>query len=120
MHREGAPLTALVNDFLDIQRMASGTARAGGDRSPLSPRAGARRRGKSAEHTLILEGPERLPPVEADADRVRQVMANLISNARKYSPAGGEIRISVRLLEGAAEVSVTDQGLGLPPEALHR
>jgi CheY-like chemotaxis protein len=61
-----------------------------------------------------------LRAVRADEDRVRQVMANLLSNARKYSPAGGTVRVSAREADGQVIVSVQDDGLGLPPEALPR
>jgi two-component system, OmpR family, sensor histidine kinase VicK len=58
--------------------------------------------------------------VWADSERIWQVVINLVSNARKYSPSGGLIRIAARSVEGAVEVSVADQGLGLDSEALER
>jgi CheY-like chemotaxis protein len=59
-----------------------------------------------------------LPLVRADSDRVRQVMVNLLSNARKYSPGGGVVHISANQANGQVIISVQDEGLGLPPEAL--
>src|SRR5207237_3274027 len=59
-------------------------------------------------------------PVSADADQVLQVLANLLSNARKFSPRGGEVTLTARARPGMVEVSVRDRGLGLPPEAVPR
>jgi signal transduction histidine kinase len=67
-------------------------------------------------HTLRVEVPESLPPVRADADRIRQVLTNLLSNAIKYSPQGGEVITSVRQEEATLVVGVTDRGIGMTPE----
>jgi signal transduction histidine kinase len=55
-----------------------------------------------------------------DSDRLIQVLSNLLSNAIKYSPDGGQILIRSRLNGGFVEVSVKDQGLGIPPEFIGR
>ena len=52
--------------------------------------------------------------VKGDAARMEQVFENLLSNAIKYSPNGGEIRVSVRADRGIAQISVSDQGIGIP------
>jgi signal transduction histidine kinase len=119
---EGRRLTKLINDFLDLQRMEGG-------RQPIELRstelipileravAGA---GDDPLRPISLEVAEHLPSVRADAERVQQVLSNLISNARKYSPTGGAVRVAARVVDGAVQVSVSDQGLGIPSEALHR
>ena len=56
--------------------------------------------------------------VHADPDRTQQLVGNLISNARKYSPAGGAIDLTAALVDGMVLVAVTDHGLGIPAEAL--
>jgi signal transduction histidine kinase len=56
----------------------------------------------------------------ADRARLRQVFANLLDNAVKYTPAGGRIGVAVRVTGGSVEVTVTDTGLGIPPEDLDR
>ena len=58
----------------------------------------------------------------ADPDRLRQILTNLVGNAIKYSPAGGQVRISTRpgAAPGRVEILVADQGLGIPPEELDR
>ena len=75
---------------------------------------------EAAAHTLVLDAPA---PVVGrwDADRLDQVLTNLVSNALKYSPQGGEVRVAVRAVRRAvqageeAEITVRDQGVGIPP-----
>jgi signal transduction histidine kinase/CheY-like chemotaxis protein len=119
---EGRRLTALINDFLDLQRMESG-------RQEIVPRPTdlaalleqcALLAGEDPARPVRIELNDGLPLVRADSDRVKQVVTNLLSNARKYSPGGGEIGVSVREAEGQVIVSVQDHGLGIPPEALPR
>jgi signal transduction histidine kinase len=50
-----------------------------------------------------------------DPDRLDQVLTNLVSNALKYSPEGGEVRVGVRRDDGEAALTVSDQGIGIPP-----
>lgn len=57
-------------------------------------------------------------PLEADPDRLAQVLTNLLENAIRYTPEGGWVGVSVRVLPGALELSIEDSGPGLTPEAL--
>lgn len=122
IREEGHRLTGLINDFLDLQRMESGPQNL--VPVPVSLRSLLQRvtanAGEDPERPIVLDVPEQLPMVRADGDRVLQVVGNLLSNARKYSPGGGEIVLSARQKEGLVEVSVSDQGLGLPPDAVPR
>ncbi len=61
---------------------------------------------------------EDLPRPEADADRIREVLLNLISNAVRFTPAGGEIEVSARLMEKEIMVSIKDTGEGIPEKEL--
>ena len=78
-------------------------------------------------HTLAVET-EGLPHVTADESKIQQVITNLVNNAIKYSPNGGQITISGGQQPGPAElsgqegvrISVADQGMGIPPDALSR
>jgi CheY-like chemotaxis protein len=54
----------------------------------------------------------------ADTNAILQVLINILSNARKYSPGGGTIRVGARVVGEAVEVSIQDHGLGIPAEAL--
>lgn len=62
----------------------------------------------------------RVPPVAADAGQLRQVLANLVDNAIKYSPDGGEVRVRVETSNGKVRFLVTDQGLGIPASERRR
>jgi two-component system OmpR family sensor kinase/two-component system sensor histidine kinase BaeS len=77
---------------------------------------------REKEVNLKTTLPDNLPPVLADPDRVRQVLHNLLSNALRHTPDGGEIGISVEPSTddpvSSVRVSVTDTGPGLPPEDL--
>ncbi|MGH8221573.1 MAG: ATP-binding protein, partial [Woeseiaceae bacterium] len=57
-------------------------------------------------------------PVSGDADRLRQVVTNLLTNAVKFTPAGGRIDVSVAVQQGRVQVRVTDSGQGIEPELL--
>ena len=64
--------------------------------------------------------PEEVPRVDADRDKVRQVLANLVENAIKYSPDGGRVEIGVEPRSDAVLFYVKDEGLGIPPEEQSR
>jgi signal transduction histidine kinase len=71
---------------------------------------------KSEDHRVVFDGPEQLT-AEIDPLRIDQVLTNLIDNAIKYSPDGGDVRVELSApTDGTVQVSVTDQGEGIPPE----
>jgi signal transduction histidine kinase len=55
-----------------------------------------------------------VPAVAGDADKIRQVLVNLVENAVKYSPDGGNVEVRVEPLERRLRISVRDEGLGIP------
>jgi signal transduction histidine kinase len=61
-----------------------------------------------------------MPLVSGDGDRLAQVITNLISNAIKYTPRGGQVRVSTQVSSGGVEVVVQDTGIGIPAEDLPR
>ena len=119
IEEEGRRLTALINDFLDLQRMESGRQQISAkpeELAPLLQRAVAAA-GDDPLCPILIEIEDWLPAVRVDADRLLQVLSNLLSNARKYSPRGGTIHLGARMADGQVTVSVQDEGLGVPPEA---
>jgi signal transduction histidine kinase/DNA-binding response OmpR family regulator len=117
IHREAARLTALINDFLDLQRMEEG-----GFKLALEPfELGELVRheadvfsGQSADHTVQVDVPGDKLDVVGEPERVAQVLANLLSNAIKYSPTGGTVRVAAEPRGSFVRVSVSDEGLGIP------
>jgi PAS domain S-box-containing protein len=119
MLREGRRLTSLINDFLDLQRMEGGAQMLNlgpADLGALVHRA-VTTAGEDLRTPIKVELDDHLGLVIADPDRILQVLTNLLSNARKYSPEGGEIRVFAQVADQVVEVSVQDQGLGIPSEA---
>lgn len=76
-------------------------------------------RGQSDAHVIELDLPPQSLVVRADRARVARVIANFLSNAIKYSPGGGAITVSAERHGEAVRVSVSDDGLGIPPEQQH-
>ncbi len=70
------------------------------------------------EITLQIELAEELPDVDVDADRMTQVLVNLLDNALRYTPAGGRISLSARRIQEGVAIIVKDSGPGIPPEDL--
>jgi signal transduction histidine kinase len=64
---------------------------------------------------MIVQAPEDVE-VEGDADRLEQVLRNLLTNAIKYSPTGGDVEITLRRAGSEAELCVRDYGIGIPRE----
>jgi len=67
-------------------------------------------------HQFEIDVPADLPRLVADPDKVAQVISNFVTNAIKYSPEGGVIRLSARGSDGLMLISVSDQGVGMDPE----
>ena len=58
----------------------------------------------------------RLSEIRGDERKVEQILLNLLSNALKFTPEGGRVEVIGRVVDGMAEISVTDTGVGIPPE----
>ena len=74
----------------------------------------------SSKHAIRADLEADLPMVLGDSDRLVQVVTNLVSNAIKYSPDGGEILISTHFAKGMVEVAVRDHGVGIPADFADR
>jgi CheY-like chemotaxis protein len=122
MLQEGRRLTALINDFLDLQRIEGGHQAlniAPADLKALIKRA-VKIGGDDASTPIEIRLSDNLPLVMVDSDSILRVLANFVSNARKYSPNGGAIVIGAEVAGDMVEISVEDHGLGIPREALPR
>ncbi len=71
-------------------------------------------------HRFLVTFPDDFPIVEADPERIRQVLHNILDNAVKYSPDGGLIVVRGEVGQSEVTISVADQGVGIAPEDLNR
>jgi signal transduction histidine kinase len=116
-------LNRMIGEMLEFDRMEAGKIRMElrqMDINPLLLDAVERAQVTTTKHRVRPDLQGELPYVMADADRLTQVVSNLLSNAMKYSPDGGQISVRSRISGGFVEVSVKDQGLGIPPEFIGR
>src|ERR1051326_2338559 len=123
MRDEGLRVSHFLNDLVDLQRMEGGAIALNPRPTQVAPllRFAAELQAHDSKHPIELDLPHNLPMALAEPDRIQQVIGNLLSNARKYTPAGGPIWLSSRVnREGCIEVSVQDSGIGIPPAALER
>lgn len=121
IHRESLRLTKLINDFLDLRQIESGRQPytfAAIAVEPLLRDTVALFAKEKGVHTLRLDLPSGLPPIIADVERLRQVFANLLSNALKFSSGGGEITVGARHDAGAVIFHIQDHGVGIPEQVL--
>jgi signal transduction histidine kinase/DNA-binding response OmpR family regulator len=119
IYSEGKRLTNLINDFLDLQRIEAGQFTLALE--PVEVGGLLREQVElfsvqSAEHSIEVEVPEEPVPVLGERERIAQVVGNLISNAIKYSPAGGRVEVRMEPRGGSVRVSVRDHGLGIPQD----
>lgn len=117
-------LTRLVEDLLAVSRLESKkmqlTIRAI-DLPATVQRVLRNLAEKAGDHRLATTMPPGLAPVWADADRIEQILTNLVDNAIKYSPTGTTVMVSAKETHtqpNMVEISVSDQGVGIPPEHL--
>lgn len=115
----------IVQDLLTLSRFDSGYSQMNLIRFPFgglledsyqAVLMEAQRRG----HHLVLEGTGNLPVIRADRERILQVIMNILSNAIKYTPDGGEITMTAGFGQGKVWLEVDDNGIGIPPEDRER
>jgi PAS domain S-box-containing protein len=76
-------------------------------------------RAREAAIELVLDA-DKLPVIQGDAGRMAQAIDNLVSNAIKFTPDGGQVRVALRMQDGSAVVEVSDTGIGIPPAEQQR
>jgi PAS domain S-box-containing protein len=125
MDRQLGHLVRLVDDLLDVARITSGKIRV--EREVIALREVLARsleaiQGalEAKQHHLEVGIPREEVLVEGDLDRLAQVFSNLLSNAAKYTPAQGQIRLEVAVQPSEVVVVVSDNGIGIPADQQDR
>jgi signal transduction histidine kinase len=117
----GRHLLSLINDILDLAKIEAGRMELDVEDFDLAPaidnalvliRERATRKGVTLETTLASG----LGSVRGDQRKIKQVLLNLLSNAVKFTPEGGRIAVRADRVDGHAEISVIDTGIGIAPE----
>jgi PAS domain S-box-containing protein len=122
INKEAGDLADIVNDLLDISSIEAGTGfeikKAPIQFKEVFLKSINLIKGQTDEHTFKVNIPHDLPKIEADKNRMYQVMENLLDNAVKFSPEGGEVTVSIEGGRDELKISVADEGIGIPEEEL--
>ncbi|GKT25643.1 ATP-binding protein [Acidovorax sp. SUPP3334] len=121
IERQANHLVRLVDDLLDVSRINRGLIglkQEVTDIAPLLEQAveAATPWLEAAGHRFSMQLPGRPAPVHADPARLVQVVTNLLNNAAKYTPDGGDIRLTARVDGARVVVELADNGMGVPPQ----
>lgn len=125
LQRQFKQLVRLVDDLLDATRLSSNKIQVRKTRTDLCTVVrhavdGCRPDVLTARHALAVEIPAEPVWVDGDAERLAQVVTNLVNNAIRYTPAGGQITVAVAAPPSEAVLTVTDNGAGIEPSDLER
>jgi len=121
--RQVRQLVRLVDDLLDVSRITHGRIELRRSRTLLAPLLATAMETtlpqmEAMAHRLKLDVPTEPIYINGDAQRLTQVFGNLLNNACKYTSAGGSIELSAHVDADVVEVSVRDNGIGIPPDRL--
>ncbi|MBX9688991.1 MAG: sensor histidine kinase KdpD [Candidatus Obscuribacterales bacterium] len=117
IYDESMRLNRLVANLLDMTRLQSGTLKVQAEAIPVDEVIGtalSSMENRLADREVRTKVPEDIPFMAADAILIQQVLLNLVDNAVKYSPEKSPIEISAKLVNDMVEISVADQGPGIP------
>ena len=125
IYHEAGRMHRMALDLLDLAKLEAGTAdlrMSVVDLNALlqnivekfTPQA------QKADISLRLNVPSKVPTLIGDGDRLAQVFTNLVDNALKFTPANGQVTLTVAIAVGEMEISITDTGSGVPKDALPR
>ncbi|NTU78628.1 MAG: PAS domain S-box protein [Chloroflexales bacterium] len=121
IREQAGRLNGMITSLLDVSRIEMGQlpiSRAPLDLAALVSRIVEDLRPTLTRHTLRYSGPVEALFLAGDALRLEQVLQNLLGNAIKYSPQGGVVTVSVEQREAWGCVVITDEGIGIPPDAV--
>src|SRR5262249_25942622 len=117
----GRHLLSLINDILDLSKVEAGRLELELGRFHLPTaldNALTLVRERATRHgiTLTQTVDDRVGDIVADERKVKQILLNLLSNAGKFTPEGGRIRVTAALVEGVVTIELSDTGIGIAPE----
>jgi two-component system phosphate regulon sensor histidine kinase PhoR len=122
---ESDRLTTIVDQLLNVARLDTGDLQV--NLAPTDVRAVVSEVVQTAEqapaangHDFFVDLPEHPVDAEADGDKLRQILSNLVDNAIKFSPEGGRVTVAARINDEVVEVRVVDEGIGIPEEEQRR
>jgi PAS domain S-box-containing protein len=123
IERQVNHLIRLVDDLLDVSRIARGKVELKCELVDMADIVGkaiemASPMLEQRAHALRVDVPRNVLHVDGDPTRLSQVVSNLVTNAAKYTPPGGQISIGAEPLEGQVVLRVRDSGIGIPPDVL--
>lgn len=121
IYDESRRMKELLDEFLDLQRLDSGRVEV--KPAPLDFRETVKYivssfKGYASGVEINVDLPSSMKNILADKSKIEQIMRNFVSNAIKYSPNGGEVKISARADGDKLVICVSDQGLGIPKESI--
>jgi len=124
VHRQSLVLGDIITDLLDISRLEAGSDYAMSV-APCDVRAICLAEAETAQHVtdihrLDTSGLREVPPVRGNRDRLAQIVRNLLGNAIKYSPDGGDVMLSSTADDRWVRIRVTDRGIGMTAEHVER
>jgi PAS domain S-box-containing protein len=124
MGRQLGHMVRLIDDLLDVSRVSRGKLELRKERIPLAPAIEQTLEdARPLLHEAGLQIEVALPPepvfLDADPTRLAQIVGNLLSNACKFTPRGGRVRLSAEQRDGLVLVRIADDGIGIPSEKMH-
>jgi signal transduction histidine kinase len=119
MDRQLVHMVRLIDDLLDVSRVTQGKVELRKERIELAEVVrSAVEAGRpwidAAGHSLTVDLPSEPIWIDGDLTRLAQIVGNLLNNAAKYTPEGGRIKLAVRGADDIAEISLSDNGVGIP------
>ena len=117
-------LQRLIEDLLNVSRIESGRALQMNwsvyEPLPVVEKVLQAQGSYTDRHNFVLQADGVLEPMLGDADKFDQILTNLISNAVKYSPSGGDITVKLRSDDDTLHLEVRDHGIGIPADRISR
>ena len=118
IHASGVHLLEVINDILDLSKAEAGKLEMSEEVVDVRQAIGdalrmVRARAQRSEVALVLSLPDRLPYLLADERKLKQLLLNILSNAVKFTPAGGQVSILAEEREDGFTITIRDTGIGM-------